>query len=82
MIFCDLRWYTDNMFMELLAVMPRVMLILFRMTHQKVREVLYHLYVIKLSSDVLKGLVEFYAASLCEHITVEVPLIAFTTHEL
>ena len=49
---------------------------------ERIREVLYHIYVIKLSSDVLKGLVEFLAASLCEHITVEVPLIAFTTHEL
>ena len=82
MIFCDLRWYTDNVFMELLAVMPRVMLILFRMPHQKVRKVLYHLYVIKLSSEVLKGLVEFHAVSFSKHIAVEVPLIALTTHEL
>ena len=80
MVLRNLRRYTDYVLMELLAIMSRVMLVVFLMSNQYVRKVLYHLYAIELSSEVLKGIVEVHAIRLFKCVAVEVPFIALTSH--
>ena len=56
------------------------MLVVFLMSNQYIRKVLYHLYAIELSSKELKGIVEAHAICLFQPVAVKVPFVALTSH--